>query len=111
MVKHTQDKLEPQNLVNCYTSLSPATSVTSSKLCLTLHSPEGTERDTIKEPEPVGDILMPTKIRKAYATAVTNNEQEKIDFVADRYASYAKPDRHQANAITEEGEKLIHVLA
>lgn len=113
MVKHTQDNLEPENLVNRYTSLhaSPATSGTSSKVCLTLHLPERTETDTIKEPEPVGDILMPTKIRKAYATAVTNNEQEKMDFVADRYASYEEPDLPQANAITEEGEKLIRVVA
>ena len=72
---------------------------------------ERTERDTVKEPEPVGDISMPTKIRKAYATAVTNNEQEKMDFVADRYASYEEPDLPQANAITEEGEKLIRVVA
>ena len=72
---------------------------------------ERTERDTVKEPEPVGDISMPTKIRKAYATAVTNNEQEKMDFVADRYASYEERDLPQANAITEEGEKLIRVVA
>lgn len=113
MVKHIQDNLEPENLVNRQTSLhaSPATSGTSSKLCLTLHLPERTETDTIKEPEPVGDILMPTKTRKAYATAVTNNEQEKMDFVADRYASYEEPDLPQANAITEKGEKSIPVVA
>ena len=73
--------------------------------------PERTERDTVKEPEPVRDISMPKKIRKAYATAVTNNEQEKMDFVADRYASYEEPDLPQANAITEEGEKFIRVVA
>ena len=73
--------------------------------------PERTERDTVKEPEPVRDISMPTKIRKAYATAVTNNEQEKMDFVADRYASYEERDLPQANAITEEGEKLVRVVA
>ena len=73
--------------------------------------PDRTERDTVKEPEPVGDISMPTKIRKAYATAATNNEQEKMDFVADRYASYEEPDLPQANAITEEGEKLVRVVA
>ena len=72
---------------------------------------ERTERDTVKEPEPVGDISMRTKIRKAYATAVTNNEQEKMDFVADRYASYEEPDLPQANTITEEGEKLVRVVA
>jgi len=112
MVKHIQDNLEPENLVNRYTSLhaSPATSGTSSKLCLTLHLPERTETDTINEPEPVGDILMPTKTRKAYATAVTNKEQEKMDFVSDRYASYEELDLPQANAITEEGEKLIRVV-
>ena len=73
--------------------------------------PDRTERDTVKEPEPVGDISMPTKIRKAYATAATNNEQEKMDFVADRYTSYEEPDLPQANAITEEGEKLVRVVA
>lgn len=73
--------------------------------------PELTERDTVKEPEPVGDILMTTKIRKAHATAVTNNEQEKMDFVADRYASHEEPNLPQANAITEEREKLISVVA
>ena len=73
--------------------------------------PDRTERDTVKEPETVRDISMPRKIRKAYATAVTNNEQEKMDFVADRYTSYEEPDLPQANAITEEGEKLIRVVA
>ena len=73
--------------------------------------PDRTERDRVKKPEPVGDISMPTKIRKAYATAVTNNEQEKMDFVSDGYASYEEPDLPQANAITEEGEKLIRVVA
>lgn len=81
---------------------SPKLSLVSSNF-----RPERTERDTVKEPEPVGDILMTTKIRKA----VTNNEQEKMDFVADRYASYEEPDLPQANAITEEGEKLVRVVA
>lgn len=73
--------------------------------------PDRTERDRVKKPELVGDISMPTKIGKAYATAVTNNEQEKMDFVTDGYASYEEPDLPQANAITEEGEKLIRVVA